>query len=157
MSASASDELLTELHALADRAAIATLTARFNRAADGTDPQELLALFTDDGVMEMRGGADGERTFTGPELAALVAPVAAQRVHMTMDAIIEVDGDRASQECTLLLCTRAPRRGVGALFTGRYSDEFVRTTAGWRFRRRVAEVDFANEARVVLAHAAPAS
>jgi hypothetical protein len=137
---------------LVDRDEIHRLTARYNRAADGLDPDEVLAVFTADGSLEMRGGTDGDRSFVGPELAQLVAPSAGQRVHMTTDSIIEVDGDRATQECTLLLCTRSRRRGLAAVFTGRYSDELVRTDQGWRFARRVATVDYANEAQLSLAN-----
>jgi hypothetical protein len=88
----------------------------------------------------------------GPELVKLLAPVQGQRVHMTMDPIIEISGDTATQECSLLLITRAPRRGITAAFTGRYSDELVRTADGWRFARRVVHVDYANEARMALAN-----
>jgi hypothetical protein len=136
---------------LSDRIEILELTARYNRAADGTDPGPLLAVFTEDATVEMRGGADGPAVFAGPELAKLVAPADGQRVHMTMDSIVDVDGDRATQEVSLLLLTRAPRRGVAAVFTGRYSDELVRTSAGWRFARRLVHVDYENEARMALA------
>lgn len=137
---------------LSDRMEIQELTARYNRAADGTDPEPLLAVFTEDATMEMLGGDGGPAVFTGGELAKLVAPAAGQRVHMTMDSIIDVDGDTATQEITLLLLTRAPRRGLAAVFTGRYSDELVRTPDGWRFARRVATIDYANEARLSLAN-----
>jgi ketosteroid isomerase-like protein len=137
---------------LVDRDEIRQLTARYNRASDGLDAAAVLAVFTADGALEMRGGPDGDKTFAGAELAQLVAPTAGQRVHMTMDSIIEVDGDRATQECTLLLCTRSRRRGLAAIFTGRYSDELVRTDKGWRFARRVAHVDYANEAQLALAN-----
>lgn len=141
------------IESLADRAEIQELTARYNRAADGTDPAGLLALFVEDGLVEMRGGATGDAVYTGGEIAALVAPAPGKRVHMTMDATVELDGDEARQECTLLLCTRSASRALAALFTGTYSDELVRTGRGWRFKRRVVHVDFANEARMALAQA----
>jgi hypothetical protein len=141
------------LSSVRDRIAIQELSARYNHAADGTDPAPLVALFTHDGVLEMRGGPEGDVTFEGPALERLASPRAAQRVHLTMDSIIELDGDRASQISTLLLVTRAPRRGLAALFTGRYHDELVRTPEGWRFSRRVAEIDYAHEARMTLAAA----
>jgi hypothetical protein len=141
------------VHALADRVAIQELTAQYNRAADGTDPKALLAVFAHDGSVEMRGRPGTDVVYRGDEIARLVAPAALQRVHMTMDAIIEVHGDRATQVCTVLLCTRAPGRGIGALLTGRYIDDLVRTPVGWRFRRRIAEIDFANEGRITLANA----
>ncbi len=140
----------TSVARVLDRIAIVELTARYNRAADGTDPDELLSLFTPDGEIEVRGGTDGAKTYAATEIASLVAPFPAQRVHMTLDATIEINGDTATQLCTLLLCTRSRRRHVAALFTGRYADDLVRTAGGWRFRRRVIEVDYSNEARMTL-------
>jgi ketosteroid isomerase-like protein len=139
--------------ALADRAAILELAARYNRAADGTDPAAVLAVFTDDGVVEMHGRDDGPAVFAGLELAQLVAPFEGQRVHMTTDPIVVVDGERATHTSTLLLCTRSRRRGIAALFTGRYDDQLVKTSQGWRFARRLVRVDYADEAQMPLAHA----
>jgi ketosteroid isomerase-like protein len=137
---------------LTDRIEIQELTARYNRAADGTDPDALLAVFTGDATVEMHGGEAGPAEFVGPELVKLLSPAQGQRVHMTMDSIVEIAGDTATQECSLLLVTRAPRRGITAMFTGRYLDELVRTPDGWRFARRVVHVDYANEARMALAN-----
>jgi ketosteroid isomerase-like protein len=142
------------LRGLADRHEILELSARYNRAADGTDVPALLDVFSDDAVVEMHGGADGPAVFSGDSLAQLVAPYEGQRVHLTTDAIVSLDGDRATHQSTLLLCTRSKKRGIAALFTGRYDDELVRTTAGWRFSRRLVQVDYANEGRMPLANAA---
>lgn len=143
----------TTLQRLIDKDEIHELTARFNRAADGTDPAAIRELFVEDGVMEMRGAFDGIRLFQGAELEQLVAPAADQRVHLTTNPVIDVHGDRATQLCTLLLLTRSRNRDVAAVFTGTYADDLIRTELGWRFERRVVEVDFANEARLQLANA----
>jgi ketosteroid isomerase-like protein len=142
------------LRALADRHEILELSARYNRAADGTDVATLLEVFSEDAVVEMHGGPNGPAVFAGEALTGLVAPFEGQRVHLTTDAIVAVDGDRATQQSTLLLCTRSKKRGVAALFTGRYDDELVRTSDGWRFSRRLVHVDYANEGRMPLADAA---
>jgi hypothetical protein len=130
------------------------LTARYNRAADGTDPAALLELFVDDAVFEMHGGEPAPTVYRGNEIGGLVARAEGQRVHMTMNAIVTVDGDQATQECTLLLCTRSHAQPIGAFFTGRYADELVKTSGGWRFKRRVAHVDFVHEARFALVNGA---
>lgn len=152
-SAGAERRGLDVIGSLVARIDIAELTARYNRAADGDDPGALLATFTGDGIVEMRGHRDGPAVYAGKRIAELLAPYNGQRVHMTTDAVVEIDGDRATQECTLLLCTRSRGRGVAAMLTGRYSDELVRTPDGWRFTRRVVEVDYANEAQMPLASA----
>jgi hypothetical protein len=56
--------------------------------------------------------------------------------------VIDVDGDRATQECSLLLVARTrDRTPVRLLTTGRYRDELVRTDEGWQFKRREAVTD----------------
>jgi hypothetical protein len=140
----------TALQELADKLSISELAARFNRAADGVDPDAFHDLFVAEGVVVMRGASVGERTYKGPGIGQLVAPSPAQRVHLTTDALIDFDGDRAVHTCSLLLLTRARLRGLAALFTGRYTDEMVRTPEGWRFARRVVDLDFANKARCTL-------
>jgi hypothetical protein len=140
-----------EIQELVDREQIRALTAAYNRAADGVDPDALLVLFTADATVEMHGGADGVARFEGPEIARLTAPYQGQRVHLTTNSTIEIAGELARQRCSLLLCTRSRRRGLAAILTGSYEDELTRTAEGWRFARRIVHVDYANEARLTLA------
>jgi ketosteroid isomerase-like protein len=124
---------------VADWIAIRELTARYNRAFDDVDGRAFAETFTEDGVFVLpnarpRQGHD--------DLAALVERVGYGSVHATTDAIIAIDGDRATQECTLVLARReADGSSVTFAQTGRYSDELVRTPAGWRFSRRTATLD----------------
>jgi hypothetical protein len=68
-------------------------------------------------------------------------------VHVTVNATVEVDGDRAVQDVKLLVLSRpgpdAPpdKRGSRLRSTGRYHDELVRTPDGWRFARRTCTLD----------------
>lgn len=121
-----------------DHLAIRELTARYNRAFDDVDSEAWADTFTSNGVME----------FGGPPVTGRDALVEMSRatgygyVHITTDPIIEVDGDRATQSCTLVVATRSKERGpVGVAMTGRYEDELVRTPDGWRFTRRRAILD----------------
>jgi hypothetical protein len=124
----------------ADWIEIRELTARFNRAFDDGDGAGFADTFTADGTLEFSGGGFSS---TGHEaLTAFVAGSAYGNVHITTDPIIEVDGDRARQRCTMLLAWRRKDRSrVVFQLTGRYDDELERTASGWRFRRRVAELD----------------
>ncbi|HEY1854023.1 MAG TPA: nuclear transport factor 2 family protein [Solirubrobacterales bacterium] len=119
---------------------IRELTARFNRAFDDGDAAAFAGTFTEDGALEFDGGAFSRR---GREaLSEFVAESAYGNVHITTDAIIEVDGDRARQRCTVLLAwRRKDRTRVLFQLTGRYDDELERLPEGWRFKRRVAELD----------------
>jgi SnoaL-like domain len=61
-------------------------------------------------------------------------------VHMTTDPIIEIDGDRAVQTCTMALGGRTNDRTPGSatyVTSGRYRDELVRTDEGWKFAKRL--------------------
>ncbi len=131
---------------LLDRAQIRELTARYNRCFDDGDPDAFAATFTEDGVMEVEG------TFSvsgRAGLAEMVRHTPYGVVHVTVDATVEVDGDRAVQDVTLLVLAR-PGAGAapGAISkltnSGRYHDELVRTSDGWRFAKRTAILDGAN-------------
>jgi uncharacterized protein (TIGR02246 family) len=129
---------------LVDRTQVRELTARYNRAFDDGDPEAFAATFTEDGVMEIDGGP----TTTGrAALAEMVRRTPYGIVHVTVDAIVEVDGDRAVQDVTLLVVARPsadtpPEKRKSRLQrTGRYHDLLVRTADGWRFERRTATLD----------------
>jgi hypothetical protein len=139
---------------LADRAEIQELTARYNRAADDGDGDALAGIFTPDGSMSMTSGDIG-RAFAGSdELRAMVAGrEPGTTMHATMDSIIELHGDDASQTCTLLLLRRSRDEGTTSFRTGRYNDRLQRTPDGWRFVERRVVIDGANEALMPLASA----
>jgi uncharacterized protein (TIGR02246 family) len=129
---------------LVDRARIRELTARYNRCFDDGDPEGFAATFTEDGAMEIDGGP----TTRGREaLAEMVRRTPYGIVHVTVDAIVEVDGDRAVQDVTLLVVNRPSadtppeKRRSRLQRTGRYHDELVRTPDGWRFQHRIASLD----------------
>ncbi|HLN43503.1 MAG TPA: nuclear transport factor 2 family protein [Acidimicrobiales bacterium] len=129
---------------MVDRARIRELTARYNRCFDDGDPDGFADTFTEDGAMEIDGGP----TTTGrAALADMVRRTPYGIVHVTVDAIIEVDGDRAVQDVTLLVVARPPvdapadKRRSRLQRTGRYHDQLVRTPEGWRFARRTVTLD----------------
>ena len=126
------------LTTLADKLAIRELTATYNRAVDDGRIDDAFATFAgNNGSLEIPGmGA-----MTGEALRELFGALQGC-VHATTDAIIEVDGDRARQLCSLLVLVRAPEGGVVRLVTtGRYDDQLERTPEGWRFVARVATLD----------------
>ena len=129
---------------LVDRARIRELTARYNRSFDDGDAEAFAATFTEDGVMEVTGGY----AVSGREgLEQMVRRTPYGVVHVTVDATVEVDGDRAVQEVTMLVLQRPKpdsgpdERSSTLQRTGRYRDELVRTSEGWLFARRTATLD----------------
>ena len=133
-----------EVRWLVDRTQIRELTARYNRCFDDADAEGFAATFTEDGVMAVTGGF----TVEGRQgLEKMCRRVPYGIVHVTVDATVEVDGDRAVQDVTVLTLVRPkPDAGPDERTTrldrsGRYHDELVRTPEGWRFARRTATLD----------------
>ena len=129
-----------DLHWVVDRARILDLTARYNRAYDNGDPDTFASLFTADAVMEIQGGP----SFVGRDALRGMCPDGPAAIrHVTVDAVITVDGDRATQDVTLLVVGRpsGERRGSKVQSSGRYVDDLVRTGGGWRFARRQVAMD----------------
>jgi uncharacterized protein (TIGR02246 family) len=126
------------LERVLDHLAIRELTARYNRAFDDVDSDAWADTFTPDGVMEYGGTPVSGRD----ALVKMSQATGYGFVHITTDPIIEVDGDRGTQRCTVIIANRSRTRDqVGIAMTGRYEDELVRTPDGWRFKRRKAILD----------------
>jgi uncharacterized protein (TIGR02246 family) len=125
---------------LVDRTKIRELTARYGRCFDDGDAENFAATFVEDGSMEVNGSpvATGRR-----ELAAMCTNTPWGTMHVTVDPTIEIDGDTAVQEVTILVVQRAKsmKDQSKVVGSGRYSDELVRTPDGWRFSRRTVVLD----------------
>ncbi len=132
-----SDEFVQRL---LDRVAIRELTARYNRSFDLHDPDAFASTFVRDGVVAIEGGPE----FAGQQaLAGMCAGTPPGLMHVTTDATVDVDGDEATQECSLLALKR-PAGGGGTpllMASGSYEDKLVRTENGWLFSRRLIRLD----------------
>jgi hypothetical protein len=128
---------------LLDKVAIQELGARYNAAVDSGDADGFAGVWTGDGVFDIAGG----QTIVGADaLRAVPIRTKGRTVHATTDHIIRIDGDRATQTCTLLMYRRRPDGSVNDLIsTGRYDDELLRTPAGWLFCRRCVVTDHARD------------
>jgi 3-phenylpropionate/cinnamic acid dioxygenase small subunit len=122
-----------------DREAIRDLTARYNLAADTRDLDAYAACFVDGGAFEMVGLARLEGT---EQLTGMIGALDFPTLHVTADAVVDVDGDTATQRCSFMLFARKPdENDLIVLTTARYTDQLERTPDGWRFIERVAETD----------------
>lgn len=128
----------TTVEELSDWIAIRELTAAYNRAFDDVRSDDFAAVFTEDGTIEW-----GDSVHSGRDaLRGMSAETGYGYVHVTTDPVIEIDGDRARQVCTILVYSRREDRSVNEfMMSGRYSDELVRTDQGWRFSRRSISLD----------------
>jgi ketosteroid isomerase-like protein len=133
-----------DLHAavrdITDRIAIRELAARYNRAADDGDHAAWVGAYTDDGVFDVGG-----HQISGAEaLMSYIITAPYGTVHITLDPIIEIDGDIATHTCTFIIGRRTADNQINALLaTGRYNDTLRRTPAGWRFTSRQFNSDLA--------------
>jgi len=131
------ERLASRVQELEDRIAIRELTARHNNTFDDVDTEAYVNCFTEGGEFEHDRG--GPVTSGREHLASMSRAVGYGPVHMTMDPIIEIDGDRAVQTCTMTLGARTKERTPGSatyVTSARYRDELVRTDEGWKFAKR---------------------
>ncbi|ARF54365.1 nuclear transport factor 2 family protein [Streptomyces gilvosporeus] len=126
-----------QLQHLTDRAEIAALLDRYLRSLDeGTfDEEWARAFFTEDVTAEMPIGTVRGRDAVLARIRGGMA-LFDRTVHLGTNAVIEIDGDRATargaQLSTHVPADGAP--GAGELFVsaGHADTELVRTPDGWR-------------------------
>jgi hypothetical protein len=133
----------TTLMTVANRLAIGDLTARYNRALEAGDLETWIGTFVQEGVLERSGG----ESFSGHrELVRFFRAAPPDRIHLTTDAQVEVDGVHARQECRVLTLRSGPQgsNGAGPVVeaVGRYRDALIYERGRWYFVRRelVAEL-----------------
>lgn len=111
-----------------DHTEITQLLARYCLALDHDDVGAWVGLFTDDAVFEVHGQA-----FEGHEGLRRMLAAAPGGLHLGGPPVIEmVSADRATTQQNLLFVDRHD----GASRSAVYTDELVRTDAGWRIAKR---------------------
>ncbi|NWJ73080.1 nuclear transport factor 2 family protein [Pseudonocardia sp. ICBG1122] len=125
---------------LADLEEIRALNARYNFAVDQGTPEEWAATFSTDGVFHAL--IEGQTPKGHAELAAFV-PLCRDTFdpmrHLTMNEVVSVSGDTATQTCYLLFFANTAGTVSGTVCV--YTDELVREDGAWRYRdRKVAPV-----------------
>jgi ketosteroid isomerase-like protein len=110
---------------------IRKLLARYCFAIDSLNADGWADLFTEDGVFHY---TLGEPLIGRDALRQFVSMVPGDRHHLTMNEIIEVDGDGATVRSYALVTKESPPV-ISAV--GDYEDTLLRTPDGWRFARRV--------------------
>ena len=128
---------------LVAREQIRETIAAYALRVDGGRFEELVELFSRDGVLEVEGepphrGRDAIRAFVTGTGRDLAAETGAPRIrHHVSNVVIELDGsDRARARCYFLAVTD---RGVD--HWGRYRDELGREGDVWRFLHRRVRTD----------------
>ncbi len=131
------------LQEISDRLEIQDLLFRYAELIDGKRFDELVDVFSEDAHVDYSafGGSVGDRAETIAFLKKAM-PLFPNTQHSNANIQIRVEGDRGTgrvmcfnpQEMTL------PDGGTQVFLLGLwYVDEYVRTEAGWRIRRRSEE------------------
>jgi uncharacterized protein (TIGR02246 family) len=131
------------------RESIRDLVARYNASGDAGRFDELLALFAEDGVLEV---IDGETARGREQIRSLVTRAARSEApaapagekprvlrHFTATHQIDIQApDAATGRCYYAVLT-----ADGLDHWGRYQDRYVREAERWRFASRRVSVDAA--------------
>lgn len=124
----------------ADRDAIRDLLARYTYNGDRGRVAELAACFAEDGVIEY----PGNRAQGPAAIAAALSgggggrnPALTFVRHHITNPLIKVDGDAATARSYFAVHT-----DIGPDHSGTYTDQLVRTVAGWRFAHRLVRIDW---------------
>ncbi|MBA2933477.1 nuclear transport factor 2 family protein [Sphingomonas sp. CGMCC 1.13654] len=133
-----------DTQAILDKAAIGQLIAAWGILRDTYAWEKLRDCWTDDGRIAV-SWFDG----TADEFVAGCKPMAVDRdnqiasQHVITGGSIDVAGDRAVAETRILILVRLKVDGIWSDVTAvaRFYDLLLRTTAGWKIRRRVAIFD----------------
>ncbi len=126
-----------------DRLMIDDLFIRYTCALDAGDVDTLVACFAKDGSLESPSvgryaGHAAIREFA--QRFARVRERGSQLRHVISNLRIDVDGDRGSAKCYLVVFLT--RDGTSRLLApGTYDCELVKTLGQWLFQRRVVTMD----------------
>lgn len=132
---------------LLDETEIRNIIARLAHLADDGDLGDYIALFTEDGVWEMKGsgplapfpakrGRADIRAGAEDRRRSGVQGPGTHTLHVITTTAVTLAGDRASARSYIMLLTNTHTKAELG-FCGIYNDEFVRTPDGWRLASRV--------------------
>jgi ketosteroid isomerase-like protein len=127
---------------LEDKDRIRELLASYCLHYDEAQFDRWLALWTDDGVLDIDGrvirGREGLEGFTK---AAVLVDGKPPMKHLVLNEIVSVDGDTATSSCYLLVVRKAPDGTLVASTAGTYEDRLVRRNGRWYFAQRKVRRD----------------
>ena len=131
------------LQEISDRMEIQDLLYHYADAIDQERFDDLYEVFAEDAHIDYSvfGGSVGDREHTIAFLKKAMK-MFPNTQHSNANAQIKVDGDRATGRVMCFNPQEIPLPGGGSqvfMLGLWYVDEYVRTSAGWRIRRRVEE------------------
>jgi uncharacterized protein (TIGR02246 family) len=135
-------ELAARLQKVEDQLAIMRVITDYPKALDARDFDGYAALFAKDGewvngATRHKGPAAIRKMLVGIFGAPPPGYVNAESYHISSNAEVTVDGDRATARSRHLLVMRGAEGQPVPMLAGRYEDEFVRENGQWKILRRV--------------------
>ncbi|MFZ4687740.1 MAG: nuclear transport factor 2 family protein [Polymorphobacter sp.] len=133
------------LQTLLDKDAIRDLAIAYCRAADRKDMALMRSLYRDDATEDHGAFFTGLALDFIDRLPAIQAGIDILHHNITTHRIT-VTGDRGEGEVYVLAMHRVngPNGHFDVLVGGRYLDEYVRDSTGWKFARRAIVADWAH-------------
>ena len=123
----------------ADELAIRQINARYFRAVDSGNEEDYLKVWTSEGVSAGDNGSANGHQELRQSFRRMQQSMSKNKRHLVGNLIINIDGDRAIQQCYLVVFEREEAAKVVA--TATYEDELTRTSDGWKFSKRKISVD----------------
>jgi len=145
---SGADSLQARLQRLEDLEAIRRLLLDYRRHLDAKDFRGYAELFAADG--EFIAGPDDEIRARGPEAifelvdgmrGTLLTDRGGDDVHVAVNEVIDLDGDRATVTSTWVYFVRGAGSRPEVSKIGSYEDVVTREDGRWKFLRRRAPMD----------------
>jgi ketosteroid isomerase-like protein len=142
------DSLAARVARLEDLESIRRLLLDYRRHLDGKDFRAYADLFAADG--EFIAGPEGSIRARGPEAifalvdgmrGTLLTDAGGDDVHVAVNEVIELDGDRARVTSTWVYLIRGDGDVPEVSKVGHYDDVVTREGGRWKFLRREAPMD----------------
>jgi uncharacterized protein (TIGR02246 family) len=130
------------LQRLEDEASIRRILVDYAATQDARDYDGYAALFAKDGEWSTGKTVHKGRAAIRQLLVGLYGNpppgyVNSESFHITYNAQIELNGDRATARSRHLLIMRGPKGEPTPMLAGRYEDELIREEGQWKILRRV--------------------
>lgn len=123
---------------MSDKDDIRELLARYCFALDAGKFEDMAALFTPDGVWETAYGTGTGREGIVAQARSIATGPRPQRVHLTTNIVIELNGATATARSNWLLFQNSPT-GPAIGSGGGYTDRLAKIDGQWFFKHRTID------------------
>jgi 3-phenylpropionate/cinnamic acid dioxygenase small subunit len=137
------ESLEARVQRIEDRTEIERLLMEYGRSLDNRDFATYSRLFASNGewagsLGTYRGPAAIQAAMEKSFASAADIPKGAN-YHLLTNAIIDIDGDRATAESKWAFVMLEEKKPPQIAFAGRYEDALIREDGKWKFLRRIAK------------------